>query len=236
MTSLPYTKRFKDHLNEAVQEHRLNSHSSMFHRDLIEFGVDNFKLELLEDNISEELHQEREIYWIDQLKTYYQFGGYNMTHGGNGTKGYLFTAQDRQKISKVHKGRKFSEERNEHLRQAMLGREYKQEWKDALSAARKGRFTKEDNPFYGKHHSEETKQKLKMNRYIGDVVQLDKEGNELNRFTGFLEAGKYVHDQGIASALPTTCGTRIREVARSNNPKCTAYGYHWKLIESRSID
>ena len=236
MTSHPYTQRFQDHFIEAAQEAKTGESSSILHLDMIAFGKQSFKVELLEDNISEEDHQDKERSWISKLHTYYVNGGYNMTFGGNGTVGYLFTDEVRAKMSEQRKGIKFSEERNEYLRKVMTGREYKQEWKDALSAARIGRFTKEDNPFYGKHHTEETKQKLRMNRYVGDVIQLDDKGNELNRFSGFLEAGNFIHDSGVSSAKGSTCGTRIREVARSNNPKCTAYGFHWKLIEERSID
>ena len=236
MTKLGYVTRFHNHFAEARYEHKQCSTSSILHLDMVAYGEEAFQVELLEDDIPQEAHEDREKVWIAKLHTYYAEGGYNMTFGGNGTVGYMFTDEVRAKLSAINKGKKFSDERNQHIKEIMTGREYKQEWKDALSQARKGRFTGKDNPFYGKHHSEATKEKLRQARYLGDVLQLNEEGQEIGRFSGFYAAGKYIHDSGISDAKPTTCGTRIREVVRSNNPKCTAYGFHWAIIEERSID
>ena len=52
-------------------------------------GVKAFKFEVLEECPEEELN-EREIYWIAKLRTYVGFkdcNGYNLTTGGEGTRG-----------------------------------------------------------------------------------------------------------------------------------------------------
>lgn len=232
MTKNGYLQRFRNHYSEAVTGH---GHQSLLHLDMIKYGIESFKVELLEDNITEEMHQMKEQYYIAKLDTYYDSPlGYNMTIGGNGTRGYHFTDEDRAKLSQANSGRSFSDERNERLRELMTSREYKQEWKDALSAARLGRFTGEDNPFFGKHHSDDTKKKIREANSGEQVVQLDSEGNIINEFYNLMDAGRWV-SANVSSAKYTTCATRIREVCNSNNPKCTAYGYHWKLKE-RSID
>lgn len=46
------------------------------------YGVSNFYVELLEDNIEYENLDEREIYWIDKYNSYKN--GYNSTPGGDG--------------------------------------------------------------------------------------------------------------------------------------------------------
>ena len=131
------------------------------YKELRLYGEENFSVNVLENNLPEELKEIKERYYIQKYKTYYLNNyGYNMTIGGNGTIGYVFTEEDKNKISAAGKGRKFSKERNEKIRNVMIGREYKDEWKQNLSKARKGKFTGEKNPFYGKHHTEESKRKI----------------------------------------------------------------------------
>ena len=62
--------------------------------------VDTFELiEIDTANSLEEL-REKEIGYILKYNSYYINGyGYNMTYGGEGTNGYLFTQEDKQKIS-----------------------------------------------------------------------------------------------------------------------------------------
>lgn len=230
ITSQGVEERFKGHLWDA---HR--GSKTIFHSALRKYGVENFKLEVLESDIPQELAEERERYYIKAYDSYYPSRkGYNMTEGGNGTIGYIFTEEARQKISDAHRGRKFSAERNEHIRQIMTGREYKPEWRESLSQARLGRFTKEDNPFYGKHHTEATKQAIRENNSGDKVLQLDLGGNVVNEFFNLMDAGRWASEH-VSKAKYTTCATRIREVCVSANKKCTAYGYRWQL-KGKSID
>jgi group I intron endonuclease len=232
MTKQGYLSRFKDHWWEANHDVR---HQSMLHLDMVKYGIESFSVELLESGIAEEDHQEKERYYIATLGTYYENPlGYNMTLGGNGTVGYIFTDADRAKESEQRKGCTFSAERNAHIKEIMTGREYKQEWKDALSAARMGRFEGEENSFYGRHHSEATKQAIRNANSSEQIEQLDKSGCLVNTFFNLADAGRWV-SENVSKAKYTTCATRIREVCVSSNPKCTAYGYRWR-IKGRSID
>ena len=223
--------RLHEHCRDAHREH------SNLHEDILKFGSDAFITQLLEGDIPDDKWQERERYYIKKYNTYYGDNpeGYNMTRGGLGTDGYIFTKADRDKMSAASKGRTFAPERNQHLREIMTGREYKQEWKDALSAARLGRFTKEENPFFGKHHSDATKQIIREHNSGDPVLQIDSSGNVVAEFFNLMDAGRWAAENA-SSAKYTTCATRIREVCMSSNPKCTAYGYHWKLKESLSTN
>lgn len=229
-TSHSIQSRFKEHMWEAYE-----GSNTLFHQALREYGVQNFSLEELESDIPDDLAGQREQYYIKVYNSYYATGdGYNMTYGGSGTEGYIFTEADKAKISRVNKGRKFSEERNQRIREIMTGRDYKPEWRTALSRSRIGRFTGQDNPFHGKHHTEATKKIIREHNSGDRVLQLDLEGNIIQEFFNLMDAGRWA-SENVSKAKYTTCATRIREVCYNPNKECTAYGYRWRF-KGRSID
>ena len=110
-----------------------------------------------EYNVLEEceakLLSEREIYWIDKMNTF--MDGYNSTIGGNGTSGHSVSDESRERMSKIkkeyfktheahHKGKPFSEEVRKRMRE------------------RREKTAMENGGWYftGKHHTDETKEKL----------------------------------------------------------------------------
>lgn len=77
-TIRPISIRNQRHLTDAK-----NNDSLMFHRAINKYGIENFELTILEDNINEDMLDSREIYWIKYYDTYYlNNNGYNMTEGG----------------------------------------------------------------------------------------------------------------------------------------------------------
>lgn len=229
-TSQSLTRRYSQHKCDAKRC------SDLLHSDMRKFGLHNFSIQLIEDNIESEKAEMLERQYIQQYDTYYLNGkGYNMTIGGHGTIGYVFTEQDRTKISKLHKGRKYSAERNEHLRIINTGREYKDEWRKALSESKLGRFTGKDNPFYGKHHTDEHKQKLREASSKGVILRLDASGVVLQEFFNAADAGRWVVNQGLANTTFANCACRIRSVCKLVDSHKLLYGYFWKFKE-RSID
>lgn len=75
-TSTTLARRDSKHMSQ------LND-NTYFHRALKKYGRENFILEVIEDNISLNEIDEKEIYWIKELNAYYKTGkGYNMTKGG----------------------------------------------------------------------------------------------------------------------------------------------------------
>lgn len=83
--------------------------------------------------------------------------------------------------NKGGKGFKHSEETKEKIRQAHIGFEFSEETKQKFSEIAKNR-TKEKNPMFGKHHSEETKkilsqQKLgEKSRFWNGGISIDGDG------------------------------------------------------------
>ena len=120
--------------------------------------VDTFTL--IEIDIADTLEElcEKEIEYILIYNSYYIHGyGYNMTYGGEGINGYIFTDEDRQKMSESQK--KFNKEHPEALiEHGKKMKIYYQEHPEIAkehSERMKKRF--EDNPELGKEHGERMK-------------------------------------------------------------------------------
>lgn len=88
-TTQKESTRWSDHKKEA-NDITDNNYNSILNRAIRKYGAENFKVEILEDNIPENLLDEREAYWINYYQTYYLNNqhGYNMTHGGDGRRKY----------------------------------------------------------------------------------------------------------------------------------------------------
>ena len=75
------TQRFEEHLRESRKERNENR---PLHRAIRKYGEDNFILKVLEE-VSSEISEEKEIFWIERLGTYGS-KGYNATLGGDGKR------------------------------------------------------------------------------------------------------------------------------------------------------
>ena len=232
ITCRGYLERFKEHVHES-----LSGSTCILHNAIRKYGVANFDVMMLESNISDSDIENKEQEYIKLYNTFYTSGiGYNMTEGGGGMCGYKHTEEVKHRISRSLMGHECSESRNLKIKESMTGREYKDEWRKALSESRLGRFTGEDNPFFGKHHSDDTKSKVSAANTKHRVIQIDKITDEvLQTFNNPKHAGEWVVSNGYSKGAPDTCGGRIGEVCRNANPACTAYGFKWKF-EERSID
>lgn len=131
LTSHSLKYRWKKHI-ESVN----NDSDCLIHKAIKKHGKDNFIMELLEECLLENLNN-REMYWIKHFNTF-KGSGYNMTAGGDGFRGG-HTESTKRKISEANKGKKASEET-----------------KLKMSEQRKG----ENNNFFGKSHTEETKKNI----------------------------------------------------------------------------
>lgn len=96
--------RLDQRINEHILDIPYTKDTCIFHAALAKYGIDNFSIEVIEDNIPEENIDDREKYYIKKYDTYYKdLKGYNMTFGGQGTHGYVFTEEDRAKLSLAQK-------------------------------------------------------------------------------------------------------------------------------------
>lgn len=150
--------RKKEHLKDSNK----NRH---FSNAIKKYGIEKFNWIILEsyNKKSEEelikILNEREKYWIFKNKTYLRKYGYNMTLGGEGTKGFkrIFSKEHKEKLSESHKGKKLSEEHKNNISKSEKGRIFSDEHKNKLK-----KVWKTTHPNNGKNMSEATKELLKQ--------------------------------------------------------------------------
>lgn len=225
------TDRFTQHkylANHPEQEKSI----SYLHRAMSKDGVDNFIFEIIEEIEveDEELLNEREKFWIKELESLAP-NGYNISEGGSGTPGFSRpqTAEERKK--KGNSVKAFYENHPEARIRA--SERAKKRWEDEDFRRRviEGNkrfhkehpdfFTGENNPFYGKHHSEETLAKIKeaSKKRQKPIGQYDKDTGELIKiFDGVKDAER---------ALGVSHGW----LSKAANQGKIAYGYKWKFLK-----
>ena len=121
--------------------------------------VDSFELTEIDTADTLEELCEKEILYIQEYNSYYMDrNGYNMTFGGEGTNGYVYTEEDRQRNSKAQKKRFENPEERENL--IISQKKY---WEKPESIKKhcermKKRF--EDNPELAKEMSESQKKRF----------------------------------------------------------------------------
>ena len=98
-------ERFNQHLNDANRKCR---EKRPLYEAINKYGKDHFKIELVEEVKNDDIAIEREIYWINKLRTYIGFKdckGYNATLGGDGKKfhDYLLLANEYINLGSIKK-------------------------------------------------------------------------------------------------------------------------------------
>jgi group I intron endonuclease len=163
------------YIGKTTQEFhkRISSHKKLardnkgfyIHRAMRKYGIENFYFTILIRNINDEnLLNTLEILLIENLKP-----KYNLTSGGEGTKGLLRTKEHCSKISKALTGRKLTSAHCKKIseRKLQMWQESKdkilksrlpvsQETKDKISKSRKGQVSNRK----GIKLSEETRKKM----------------------------------------------------------------------------
>lgn len=120
-------KRWCEHAADAR-----NGKGYALHAAIRKYGFDNFKKEILVTSTFAYV-KELEVRAIAAYNT--MVGGYNLTEGGDGTNGYTHTAETKQRVSSVQKGRVFTEEHKRKLSEARKGKTMSEEQKQKIRAA-----------------------------------------------------------------------------------------------------
>ena len=225
--------RWKEH--NVIRE----DYNTIFHNAIKKYGTENFSVEVIEDNISDRDIDQREIYYIEFYNTFHANGhGYNMTKGGRGMLGYKPTKKTKQKVKKstIETWKRMKEEDPERYAQLCLNRSIalkglpkSEQHRQALSVCASQRVG-EKNPFYGKHFSEHSKEKLRETK-AKNLTPI----NAYDLRTGkFWKTFRFTTEAVQELTLGEAAGARILCVCKAG--KGHAYGYIWRYQESTRID
>ena len=205
--------RLKEHFQIAEKTKR-NLH---LYNAIRKYGKENF------DILAEEDLDKWEMYYIGLHDTF--CNGYNNTIGGGGVRGYHHTEETKKKISENHNPNIYTKERAEKISFANKGKKKSLEHRRKLSENAKKRVGAK-NPFYGKHHSEETKSVLHEANKLYVFKQYTVDTHELmNVFQDIDDICSYVLKQNLSKAKPQSIKYRIYATIEGRQKE--AYGYSW---------
>lgn len=173
-----------------------------FYRAIGKYGWDNFKHDILFQDLTKEEAEQKEIEMIAYYKSNNHEYGYNIQNGGN-TNGTM-SEETKQKISAAQKGKKLTEEHKKKIGLAQMG---------------------ELNHQYGKKQRKETIEKRRMwnlqhpnkSQFPSHKVkQIDKEGNLVKIWGSMSEITR---ELGIGHSMISDC---------CNGKQKTCRGYIWQ--------
>jgi len=137
--------RWKSHRNEA----KLQRKKYPLYLAMNKYGIDNFSIEKIEELDDETFCFDREKYWIEYYRTniskYGNQFGYNLTEGGEGVSGYVYTIAQKEirSVSKMGMknpffGRRHSVLSKKQISNSRIGKITLPETKEKISRALKG--------------------------------------------------------------------------------------------------
>ena len=198
------SSRRKHHINDLNNNKHANSH---LQRAWNKYGADNFQWEILELCHIENLN-DREVYWIEVFDAFHN--GFNMTMGGGGIRGYKATEDSKQKRRLKMLGEK----------NPMYGRTGK------LNPAYGRNMSGENSPSFGKHHTEESKEKNRQS-HLG-------KNNICSKAVICVETNELFWSMGEAGRNKNCSDTTICKCCKG--VKKTAGGYHWRYATQEEIE
>lgn len=141
---------------------------------------------------TEDLLDEREVYYINLYNSFND--GYNLSEGGNGTRGFKWTEEQKDK--------KRGENHPLYGKPAHnKGVPMTEEQKRKLSIQRKEYYETHDGFFKGKHHNDKTKKKLSRLKKKTPIIQYTLDGKYVNEFESICEASRITNiDKGSISS------------------------------------
>ena len=213
------------------------------------YGPSNFSYEILyeaEDDNMQTLMEE-----LNYMETYYIGyydsinNGYNISIGGQSLNGILLNEEAKQRMIKTlkeyykthpnpFKGHKHSEETKEKIRakrkgipSPMKGKHLNlsEEKRKEISERVKKQVSGKNNPFYGKKHSLEAKQKIGQQNGK-KVLQIDPITNEIiNEFDSAYQAGCFFNRPRANSEIIKVCRAYVSPSGKHYN---TCLGFKWQ--------
>lgn len=189
------------HKSSTFEPHKYLGSGTLLHKAILKYGEENFKNELIEWCNSKNEMNEREIFWISELRP-----DYNLTKGGDGGKGGSI------------KGRKFSEIGRKHMSDArkgsgnnMYGKHFSEEVRRKISEANKGRKLTEEQR---KHISDGHKRKLHDKEKI-EKIKKSRKGMKIKPHTK--EHREHLRLSHLGKRISEETKQKIRETWRKKS-------------------
>jgi group I intron endonuclease len=142
LTTRSLEDRWKQHVYESNKQSSWEWNTPLGNA-IKKYGKNSFGVSVLFNCGSIEELKQKEIELIEQRKSLVEFGGYNITKGGDGRLGY-----------------KLSEETKLKIGQGNLGKVMSADAREKMSVAAKKRCVGKPSPMEGKKHTIESKQKI----------------------------------------------------------------------------
>lgn len=211
--SIDIDNRWSKHKSEL---NKGNHDNDYLQKSWFKYGCDNFSFYVLELCDSDQL-DERESYYIDLYDSMNRDKGYNLKSGGQNSN--YVSSEVREKQSEALK--KHFENPEARKRQSLNALN---QW---ANPEIKQKIIGENNGMYGKHHTDETKQKIRESR-------LGKQSPQRNTTPVLCVELNKVFKDAVTAAKELCCkSSGILEVCKGNRK--TAHGYHWKFILENNI-
>tara|TARA_B110000977_G_scaffold17388_1_gene21124 strand:+ start:258 stop:920 length:663 start_codon:yes stop_codon:yes gene_type:complete len=177
----------------------------LLNRAYKKYGEDKFIRERVE-YCDEEFLNSREIYFISLYNTKFPHG-YNLTDGGEGMKGYKYTLNQRNNISRSKLGQKYPKEHGEGIRQYRLGKTHTQETKDKISKTKASKYNiTSDLSLRGQSKSNSQK----------TILQFNMKNDLIQEYQSAQDAGRCLRKSG----------NTIADAAAGRQK--SAYGFLWR--------
>ena len=186
----PNNKKYVGITKQSVDDRWKNglgyTTQTLFHRAIQKYGWNNITHEIVANDLSKDDACALEVQLIAKYKTNNPEYGYNRTSGGDGTCefSHLNPHDDewRKKVSLANTGKKRTEAAKQKMREAKLGKHRSEETKQKISKAHKD----------GKLCMSEACRSASVEARRISIIQMDANGNELNRWKSLSEAANYL--------------------------------------------
>lgn len=183
--------------------------NTYFTRAIRKYGWENFKHEIIADQLPKIVAQTLEILLIDAFKSNQRKYGFNISTGGESKSGTKISDWHKQRISEASKGRTVSKETREKLSKASKSTWSNQKHIEHMREINKG----SNNKMYGHVMTDDEK----IQRGAKCVIQKDKQGNIVATYISIHQASEKT---GIGrGGISDCCRHKLK----------TSGGYIWEL-------
>ena len=193
-------------------------------RAIQKYGRENFTVEQIDIAADRDELDKKEIYWIDFYNSTNHSIGYNIHTGG---EHHVTSEETKKKISESMKGRIFSEEHRRKISEAKKGVKKSPEEVERMRQRMRGKYQGENNYWWGKNRSDETKRKISIARKgkyaLGDSPNALKVEN--------IETGEIFDCMKLACEKYKMNASSLTKVCRGKRPTCG--GYHWRYFDGK---